>query len=161
MYASASLRAALVAALLAGFTPVSGFAQQLPRMPSLPRLPRPQPRPPQPQAQPQAAQQPAGQPLNAKLDETLMGPRSQRVSLSEDGKHIGIITPKGSREVVLLDGVEGPVFDEIPRSSVFGTPEVQWSPTGGHSGYIGRRGGDFIAVIDGKEAGTLLMTAQS
>ena len=65
MYASASLRAALVAALLAVFIPVSGFGQQLPRLPSFPRPPRPQPRPPQPQA----AQQPAAQPLNAKLDE--------------------------------------------------------------------------------------------
>ena len=100
------------------------------------------------------------QTLSAKIDEALMGPRTQRITLSDDGDHIGIIAPKGSREVVLLDGVEGPVFEEIPRNSVFGTPEVQWSPTGGHSGYIGRRGGDYIAVVDGKEAVTL-QTAQS
>lgn len=105
------------------------------------------------------AQGPQPPPLNAKVDEALMGPRSQRLSLSEDGEHLGIITAKGSRQIVLLDGVEGPVFDEIPLNSVFGHPEVTWSPTGGHSGYIGRRGGDYIAVVDGKETGTLLTTA--
>ncbi len=105
-------------------------------------------------------------PLTAKVQETLMGPTlaspgiSARLFMSEDGDHLAVVTAKGSRQVVLLDGVEGPVFDEIPSMVLGVQVPVQWSPTGGRSAYIGRRGGDFIVVIDGKEAGTL-MTAQS
>ena len=63
---------------------------------------------------PASAQAPPAPPLNAKVTERLMGPRTQRIHLSEDGEHIAIVAPKGSREVVLMDGVEGPLFDEIP-----------------------------------------------
>ncbi len=105
-------------------------------------------------------QAPAGPPLTAKVQETLMGPASQRVVLSADGDHIAIVTAKGSRVVVLVDGVEGPVFDEIPLNFTWSTyrgstGSMVFSPTGGHSAYVGRRGGDFIAVVDGKEAATL------
>lgn len=97
-----------------------------------------------------------------KAQETLMGPMltgpgiTPRIFMSEDGEHLAIVTPKGSRQVVLLDGVEGPVFDEIP-SMFLGMAQiaVQFSPTGGHSAYLGRRGGDLIAVVDGKEAVTV------
>lgn len=106
-------------------------------------------------------------PIAAKPQETLMGPTlaspgvSSRISMSADGDHLALVTAKGSRQVVLLDGVEGPVFDEIP-TIVLGrvSTEVTWSPTGGHSVYVGRRGGEFIVVVDGKEANTL-MTATS
>lgn len=89
-----------------------------------------------------------------------MGPVSRRVVMSEDGEHLAVVTPKGSREIVLIDGVEGPVFDEIPER--FGWTNfpgsrgsIAFSPTGGRSAYVGRRAGDFIAVVDGKEAVTL------
>lgn len=99
-------------------------------------------------------------PLNAKVQETLMGPVSRRVVMSDDGEHLAIVTPKGSREIVMIDGVEGPVFDEIPeRFHWTGYPgsrgPIVFSPTGGRSAYVGRRAGDFIAVVDGKEAVTL------
>ena len=103
-------------------------------------------------AAPAAAQQ-----LNAKVQETLLGPRTPRTLMSEDGEHLAIVTAKGSREVVLIDGVEGPVFDEIPaRFAWSGANEsIAFSPTGGRSAYVGRRSGDYIAVVDGKEAVTL------
>ncbi len=108
-------------------------------------------------------QAPVGPPLNAKVTEALMGPRTQRIYLSEDGDHIAIVAPKGSREVMLVDGVEGPLFDEIPLNFRWSTSRasrgsVEFSLTGGHSAYVGRRGGDFIAVVDGKEAATLVTT---
>ena len=106
-------------------------------------------------ANPQTPAAPTGEPLNAKVNEELMGPRTQRISVSEDGNHIAIVTTKGSREDVMIDGVEGPVFDEIPKMFVSANAAVALSPTGGHSAYLGRRGGDFIAVVDGKEAGTV------
>jgi WD40-like Beta Propeller Repeat len=111
-----------------------------------------------------SAQPPAGPPLNARVTETLMGPRTQRIYLSEEGDHIAIVAPKGSREMLVLDGVEGPAFDELPLNFMWsssrgsGGPMV-FSPTGGHSAYVGRRGGDFIAVVDGKEAATLVTAA--
>jgi hypothetical protein len=131
-------------------------ARQQMRPPAAPQKPGP--------AQPgqQAPASATAAPLNAKVEEKLMGPVlggpgvSARLSMSEDGNHLAITTAKGSRQVVLLDGVEGPVFDEIP--TVFAgmvQVSVQWSPTGGHSAYLGRRGGDLIAVIDGKEAGVV------
>ncbi len=102
-----------------------------------------------------------GQALNAKVQETLLGPTvmngmTARSYLSEDGNHLAIVIAKGSRQAVLLDGVEGPVFDEIP-TIFLGMVQVgvQWSATGGHSAYLGRRGGDLIAVVDGKEAVTV------
>jgi len=102
----------------------------------------------------------SAQPLKAQ--ETLMGPLltgpgiTPRIFMSEDGEHLAIVTPKGSRQVVLLDGVEGPVFDEIPTMFLgMVQVSVQFSPTGGHSAYLGRRGGDLIAVVDGKEAVTV------
>ena len=111
--------------------------------------------PPTPKpGQPQAAT-PAGQPLQAQVKEDLMGPATGRMSMSEDGSHLAMVVPKGSRQVVLLDGVEGPVFDEIPMQFIGANSPVVWSPTGGHSAYVGRRGGDYIAVLDGKESGTI------
>jgi len=112
-----------------------------------------------------SAQLTARPPLNAKVQETLMGPVSGRVVMSEDGDHLAVVTPKGSRQVLLLDGVEGPVFDEIPALFGWGNYRnsggpIVFSPTGGHSAYVGRRAGDFIAVVDGKEAVTL-MTPES
>ena len=78
------------------------------------------------------------------------------MAMSDDGNHFAIVTPKGSRTIVMVDGVEGPIFDEIPQQALSTSVSVQFSPTGGHSAYIGRRGTDQIAVIDGKEAGTVV-----
>ncbi len=111
---------------------------------------------------------PAGQPLNAQVKETLMGPAlagpgvSARTYMSEDGDHLAMVVAKGSRQAVLLDGVEGPVFDEIPAMFLgMVSVSVQWSPTGGHSAYLGRRGGDLVAVVDGKEAVTVATSQTS
>ncbi len=99
------------------------------------------------------------QALNAKVQETLMGPRTQRLYLSDDGNHLAIVAPKGSRQVVMIDGVEGPVFDLIPTTFSASQLGVQFSPTGGRSAYLGRRAGDWVVVVDGKEAGTLMNAA--
>jgi hypothetical protein len=72
-------------------------------------------------------QAPARPPLNAKATEALMGPRTQPIYVSEQGDHIAIVTPKGSREVLLIDGVEGPLFDEVPLN-------FTWSSCRGNGG---------------------------
>jgi WD40 repeat protein len=137
------------------------------QLPKAPKVPTPTPGAPAAgaAATPTA---PTGQPLNAKVKETLMGPTlaspgvSARTYMSEDGDHLAMVIAKGSRQAVLLDGVEGPVFDEIPTIFLgMVSVAVQWSPTGGHSAYLGRRGGDLIAVIDGKEAVTVATSQTS
>jgi len=110
----------------------------------------------------------ASQGLNAKAQETLMGPRDRSgrgpvAYMSEDGDHLAIVAAKGSRQVMMIDGVEGPVFDEIPLLFAWSAPSgirqagatIVFSPAGGRSAYVARRAGDFIAVVDGKEATTL------
>jgi WD40 repeat protein len=105
---------------------------------------------------PSWGQTPAAPALNAKVQETLMGAYGGALMyMSADGEHVGMAAPKGSRRVVLIDGVEGPVFDEIPQFIFAAQVPIYFSATGGHHAYVGRRGGDFIAVVDGKEAGTL------
>jgi len=101
-------------------------------------------------------QAPTPTPLAAKITELPMGPASQRVYVSGDGDHLALVTPKGSRQVVMIDGAEGPLFDDIPAQTV-----VQFSASGGRSGYLGRRGGEIIAVVDGKEAGAIATAATS
>ena len=96
--------------------------------------------------------------LAAKVHEELMGPRSQSIVMSEDGEHMAIGMPKGSRQVMLIDGVEGPEFDEIPSRVNALNLQVQFSPTGGRSAYMARRGQDYFAVVDGKEAGVVWTT---
>ncbi|HEX4824409.1 MAG TPA: hypothetical protein VFV19_08855 [Candidatus Polarisedimenticolaceae bacterium] len=102
-----------------------------------------------------AAQQPvtmsALEPLDAKIKEELMGPALARIVLSEDGSHIAIVAQKQSGQTMIVDGVPGPAFDEIPQMAANSRGSMTFSRTGGRNAYIGRRGGDYFAVVDGKE----------
>ncbi len=51
----------------------------------------------------------------AKVDEQVVAPNEQglRYSISPRGAHLVAVTQKGSRYVVLHDGVAGPLFDQI------------------------------------------------
>ena len=75
--------------------------------------------------------------------------------VSDDGAHAAGVAMKGSRFVVVVDGQEGPPFDQIRASSSTGGPSPQgaaaFSPGGKHVAYIGVRAGATIAVVDGKE----------
>lgn len=89
-----------------------------------------------------------------------MGPHGGLVVMSADGNHLAIPTAKGSRQVVLIDGVEGPTFDEAGATMTAGPIPltVQFSPTGGHSAYVGKKSNTYTAVIDGKAAETVTTT---
>ncbi len=95
--------------------------------------------------------------LQAQVHEELLGPyltplSGGRVFVSEEGGHVAISMKKGSRQVMLVDGKEGPLFDEVPAGGVvvvYYPP--QFIPTGRHCAYVGRRGDQLLAVIDGKE----------
>lgn len=109
-----------------------------------------------------------------KVDVTVVGPASDGglYVISQDGAHVAYVGAKGTRTVVSVDGVAGPVLDELfngymgaPGAQLMlhdantggkfnGTPTaVIFSETGGHFAYIGRQGNDYVVVHDGKEVG--------
>jgi hypothetical protein len=88
-----------------------------------------------------------------KVEEQIVGPAKQGNAyvLSPKGEHLATVTQKGSRMVVLLDGVEGPKFDEITNLDLVNQP-VLFSPDGARSAYVGRSGDDYVVMVDGKES---------
>lgn len=114
----------------------------------------------------------SGQP---KVAETIVGPAGAGglyVVSQRDG-HIAYVGAKGTRTVVSVDGVEGPVLDELFGGSAavisgsgpvlvhsanaggkLTTPSaVIFSENGAHHAYIGRQGNEYVVVRDGKEIG--------
>lgn len=92
-----------------------------------------------------------------KAEETIVGrsaPRTQAYGVSNRGVHYAVLTPKGSRSVVVIDGVEGPEFDELldPRGHVgFVVSSVLFSADGSRHAYFARIGNDYVLIVDGKE----------
>jgi hypothetical protein len=106
-----------------------------------------------------------------KVEEQVVGPAGKWVgcAVSPRGAHVAVLGLKGSRNVVLLDGVAGPTFDQLLAAD--GSPHivqsrdareltltqnfipVVFSDDGTHCGYFARVGDEYIAVLDGKEIG--------
>ncbi|MDX2206648.1 MAG: hypothetical protein SFU57_03315 [Gemmatimonadales bacterium] len=88
----------------------------------------------------------------AKVDAQVVAPNEQDMaySISPQGAHLVAFTQKGTRWVVLHDGVPGPLFDQIISSG--GGGRISFSPDGTRFGYAGRQGQEWVIVIDGKEA---------
>ena len=99
------------------------------------------------------------------VKETLLGPAKQQgfYVVSPDGGHYAVLSSKGSREIIVIDGVEGPEFDRAGhvQGSITGLNDLVFSSNGLHSAYMGQRGDNLIAVIDGKEAFTLTSVNRS
>lgn len=111
-----------------------------------------------------------------KVEETVIGPvgAGGLYVVSQNGARVAYVGAKGTRTVVSVDGVEGPVLDELFNGSAAtisaagpilvhtanaggkfnGTPTaVVFSETGSHYAYVGRQGNDYVVVHDGKEVG--------
>ncbi len=86
-----------------------------------------------------------------KLDEQVVAPNEQGMaySISPKGAHVVAITQKGTRWVVLHDGVSGPLFDQIISGG--GGGRISFSPDGTRFAYVGRQGQEWVAMVDGKE----------
>src|SRR6266436_2398489 len=52
--------------------------------------------------------------VDVKVDEQMMAPAGWiGAAVSAHGVHVAVLALKGSRNVVLIDGVEGPIFDQL------------------------------------------------
>ena len=93
------------------------------------------------------ASAPAGD-LEAEVTREVLGELRERGAvyvLSPDGAHAAVPGLQGSRQVVVVDGVAGPTFDEVD----FGT--FAFSETGGRHAYVARRGRECIVVVNHEE----------
>ena len=71
--------------------------------------------------------------------------------ISPRGQHLAARTLKGSRTVMIYDGVAGPPFDEIPNGIGQGVFAGAFSDDGAHYAYVGRQGQQWVVMLDGKE----------
>lgn len=111
-----------------------------------------------------------------KIEETVVGPANAGgvYTVSQRGANVTFASTKGSRLVVIANGVEGPLFDELFNSagaSFFSPPTASISPAtsgglqsnsvstvivsanGEHYAYAGRQGTEYVVIHDGKEIG--------
>ncbi len=102
-----------------------------------------------------------------KVEEQELGPAGQWLAcaLSPHGGHAVVLVMKGSRYVVLIDGVEGPKIDgmlgldgdpygigsvELPANAMRFTPVV-FSDDGAHCAYYAKVGSEYVVMLDGRE----------
>jgi hypothetical protein len=65
------------------------------------------------------------------------------ISFSDDGSHVAYKARKGDKWLVVVDGEEGPEYDEVTCGPLFADT--------GHCTYAARKGDNWVAVIDGRE----------
>src|ERR1041385_343175 len=94
----------------------------------------------------------------ARVEEKVVGRaagRTEAYQVSPKGVHYAVLTPKGSRNVMVVDGVEGPEFDMfLNRRGHVGTVAnngIVFSPDGSRHAYFAAVGAQYIFVVDGKE----------
>ena len=73
-------------------------------------------------------------------------------SISPKGLHLAAVVLRGSRQVLVHDGVDGPRFDRVlTLSSRSNGVKVAWSDDGARFAYHGKLGQEYVIVVDGKE----------
>ncbi len=112
--------------------------------------------PPVPSASPQRPGGPPSLPASsAKIETRTLAPSEagRDFYVAPHGGHVAAISQKGSRFVVVHDGVTSPPFDEI----VGANPKLRiiFSDDGARYAYVGRQGQEFVVMVDGKEANRL------
>lgn len=112
-----------------------------------------------PASLPQAAASAGGGPyrLNrgaAKVEEKLLvaGESGLQYWISPREQHVAAVALRGSRQVLVYDGADGPKFDEIVTNAVSGgNGKVVFSDNGRRYAYVGRSGNEWVVMVDGKE----------
>jgi hypothetical protein len=118
---------------------------------------------------------------DAKIEEQDVGPVAQpqdvKYVVSPHGGHLATVAHKGSRMVVIVDGVAGPKFDEIvvptfnyvdPRpfqnaniNTIPRNLQVTFSRDGKRFAYVARQGQEWVVMADGKEMSRIPVTTGS
>ena len=112
---------------------------------------------------PVTSQPAAGGALAANIQETLLGPSKKAATpgvdnpfvVSPDGGHYAVPAMHGSRELMIVDGVDGPEFDHAAHGSGSQAIDFVFSADGKHSAYVAQSGNDMVEVRDGKTAFTI------
>jgi hypothetical protein len=96
----------------------------------------------------------AGGTLKAKISEVRLGPAPNKAGgkyvVSPDGGHYAAFSMHGSREVIVVDGADGPEFDHAGHGYTAGGIDVSFNADGKHAAYIAQSGDSLVAVVDGK-----------
>jgi hypothetical protein len=96
-----------------------------------------------------AAQRPAKTTVESQV--LLAAEPGVQYAVSAKGQHVAAVALRGSRQVMVHDGVDGPRFDEILKLSTTTADKVQWSDDGNRFIYWGRVGQEYAVMVDGKE----------
>ena len=72
-------------------------------------------------------------------------------TISPKGLHVAGVVLRGSRQVLVHDGVDGPRFDQVLNLSNQNGAKVAWSDDGARHAYHGKLGQEYVIVVDGKE----------
>src|SRR5215212_2009878 len=70
---------------------------------------------------------------------------TRALSISEDYNHLAVLSQKGNKYIVTLDGAAGKEYDWIVRGSLGFTMD------GKHFAYVVQQADDMFVVVDGKE----------
>jgi len=101
----------------------------------------------------------SGGALKAKISEVVLGPAPSKAGgkyvVSPDGGHYAAFAMHGSRELIIIDGVEGPEFDHAGHAYTVGAIDVVFTKDGKHSAYVGQSGDSLMVVMDGKQRATV------
>ena len=78
--------------------------------------------------------------------------RTATYVVSPDGTRVAWVAERGGRQLVVVDGQEGPVYDRVWLGFADGAPGgPRFSPDSRHLVYQAQRGGRWSVVIDGQE----------
>jgi hypothetical protein len=69
--------------------------------------------------------------------------------ISPKGLHVAGVVLRGSRQVLVYDGTDGPRFDQVLQLNSAG--KVSWSDDGARYAYHGKLGQEYVVLVDGKE----------
>ncbi|MDQ3697091.1 MAG: hypothetical protein M3373_03560 [Gemmatimonadota bacterium] len=96
-----------------------------------------------------------GAPAKTKVEEQVLitGEPGMNYLISPAGQHLAAVVNRGSRLVVVHDGIDGPRFDAIlptpPHTAT--QPRVVFSPDASRYAYLARQGQEYVYMVDGKE----------
>ena len=90
---------------------------------------------------------------DAKVESQLLLPPEpgMQYSISPKGQHLAAVVLRGSRQVLVHDGDDGPRFDQVLSLSSQNGAKVAWSDDGARFAYHGKLGQEYVILVDSKE----------